>query len=84
MVQRIPPRLQTRGKWRSKTDDVDVNDIVLISEENTSRSEWPLARVVELMKGRDGNIRTLKLRTAKGKILSRPIQRLHLFEKYFC
>ncbi|QQP55151.1 Uncharacterized protein FKW44_008247, partial [Caligus rogercresseyi] len=33
MVQRIPPPTTNVWEWRSKTDDVDVNDIVLISEE---------------------------------------------------
>ena len=53
--------------------------MVLISDEGKPRLQWPLAIVTKLCSGRDGLIRAVDLRTAKGKI-SRPIQKLHKFK----
>jgi len=53
--------------------------VVMITEENTSRPKWQIARVLEGIRGKDGLVRTFRLKTAKGVVL-RPIQRLHLLE----
>ncbi|GFR06711.1 hypothetical protein TNCT_704061 [Trichonephila clavata] len=39
-----------------------VGEIVLVENPNKKRLYWPLAKVLELLPGRDGNIRTLKLK----------------------
>jgi len=48
--------------------------------ENSQRLEWPLAVVEELIPGRDGEVRLVKL-TASG-VLLRPIQRFYPLEIY--
>ena len=58
-----------------------VDDIVLLEEENAPRGEWPLARVLELQPGLDGNTRTVKL-LVRGKEKIRPIQKLVLLEHH--
>ena len=73
------PKLQTRSKWQLEKRPLKLNDVVLITEENTSRPSWPLGRVVELYPSRDGLIRTVKLKTQKGYLV-RPVQRLHLLQ----
>ncbi|GFT36256.1 DUF5641 domain-containing protein [Trichonephila clavipes] len=40
---------------------------------------WALAKIIELIPGRDGKIRTVRLKTQHGKIL-RPIQRIYPLE----
>lgn len=50
-------------------------DVVLISSDNRKRLWWPLARVIKLFAGKDGEHRVALLQTAKGK-LTRPLQRL--------
>ena len=40
-------------------------DVVLISEENQKRSNWPLGREIEIHKEADGLIRTVSLKTKK-------------------
>jgi len=43
--------------------------------------DWPLAVVEELIPGRDGEVRLVKLRTASG-VLLRPIQRVYPLEMH--
>ena len=73
------PRLQERNKWKRQAPDLQVGDVVLMTEDNIPRRAWPLGLVVELLPGKDGLVRTVKVKTAKG-IYSRPVQRLHLYE----
>ena len=73
------PNLMTRKKWRQEMKVPSAGDVVMITEENTSRPKWQIARVIEGIKGKDGLVRTFRLKTAKGIIL-RPVQRLHLLE----
>ncbi|GFV82585.1 uncharacterized protein TNCV_2976941 [Trichonephila clavipes] len=40
---------------------------------------WALAKIIELIPGRDGKIRTVRLKTQHGKML-RPIQRIYPLE----
>ncbi|GFS90633.1 uncharacterized protein NPIL_543871 [Nephila pilipes] len=56
-----------------------VGEIVLIENPNKKRLYWPLGKVVELIPGRDGKVRTLKLRCNKTEII-RPIQRVFTLE----
>ena len=76
------PQLQIRKKWTTESSpEIQKNDICLISEEKTPRSKWPLGRVMDLIPGRDGLIRTVRLRTCKG-VCIRPVQKLHLYERF--
>jgi len=56
-------------------------EVVLIGTENRKRADWPLAVVEELIPGRDGKVRLVKLRTASG-ILPRHVQRIYALEIY--
>ena len=42
--------------------------------ENQKRLQWPLAKIIELIPGRDGLIRTARVKTQQG-VLLRPLQR---------
>ena len=75
------PQLQLRQKWKTTMPSVNVNDVCLIAEDKMTRSKWPLARVVDVIKGRDGIVRTARLKTKHG-VCSRPIQKILLFEKF--
>ena len=59
-------------------DVVKLNDIVLIGEE-TPRSLWHLGKVIELFRGNDGIVRTVRVKTTVGESL-RPISRLYPLE----
>ena len=54
-----------------------VGDIVLVADESTPRSCWPLARVIEVIPGSDGFVRRLKVKTT---VLERPVTKCVLLE----
>ncbi|GFV07588.1 putative RNA-directed DNA polymerase from transposon X-element [Trichonephila clavipes] len=58
---------------------MDVGEIVLIKNPNRKRLYWPLGKVIELIPGRDGKVRTLKLRFSNSEII-RPIQKVFPLE----
>jgi hypothetical protein len=74
------PNLHRRTKWQNEETPLKVGDVVLVTEENTTRPSWPLGRVIEVIPGRDNLIRTVKVKTKKG-VLVRPVQRLHVLER---
>ncbi|GFX58508.1 integrase catalytic domain-containing protein [Trichonephila clavipes] len=53
--------------------DFKVGDVVMIEEPSKKRVYWPLGKVISLLPGRDGKVRTLKLK-CKNSELIRPIQ----------
>ena len=62
-----------------------VGDVVLIKEDEPSvHAEWRMGKVMELVKGRDDQVRGAKLKvlskTGKQKVLFRPLQKLIPFE----
>ena len=63
------PKLTIRQKWLEERPPLKVGDIVLISEDNVKRGNWPLAIVEEIYQGKDGLVRTATLRTKMGKRL---------------
>ncbi|KAI5754867.1 hypothetical protein M8J77_012174 [Diaphorina citri] len=64
---------------KKREHDLKEGDIVLIGDDNVKRLDWPMGRVVELVKGHDKCVRMVRVKTASG-ILSRPVQRLYLLE----
>ncbi|XP_043469952.1 uncharacterized protein LOC122503458 [Leptopilina heterotoma] len=72
---------QLSGRIRQVSNDreVKVGEIVLVGHENQKRLNWPLARVLEVLPGRDGKVRVVKLKTATGELI-RPVQRLFPLE----
>lgn len=66
-------QLSRRRDWKS--DTIHVGDVVLISNDNQKRIEWPLGLVIEVIPGKDGHVRVVRLRTEPGELV-RPIQRL--------
>ncbi|XP_045477034.1 uncharacterized protein LOC123682465 [Harmonia axyridis] len=59
--------------------DIRLGDIVLVGLDNIKRLDWPLARIEEMIPGRDGKIRVVRLKTATGSLL-RPVQRIYPLE----
>ena len=75
-------------KWTGQQRIIEVNDIVLISDENTARNEWRLARVGKCYTSRENLVRSVNLQLATSQLnkdgkrvsgptyLTRPIQKL--------
>ncbi|KAK3715636.1 hypothetical protein QZH41_008075 [Actinostola sp. cb2023] len=58
------PALLERKKWNLLKRDLKVGDLVLLADETYPRGQWPLAKVVEVTTGRDGHVRTVKVKTS--------------------
>ncbi|GFV94143.1 integrase catalytic domain-containing protein [Trichonephila clavipes] len=59
--------------------DPQIGEVFLVGDDNKKRLFWALAKIIELIPGRDGKIRTVRLKTQHGKML-RPIQRIYPLE----
>ena len=70
------PEWNVRKKWNK--DDVrqlKVNDLVWVVDENVKRSNYKMARVLEVQEGSDGRVRSATVVTKDGK-LRRPVVKL--------
>ena len=57
------PTLMERQKWNTKKRNLHVGDIVLVADDNFTRGNWPLGRVVQVTKSKDGMVRVAKVKT---------------------
>ena len=57
---------------------VNCGDVVLLKDEQSKRSFWKLCKVIELIVGADGSVRSAKIQVggSKGKIFRRPLKLL--------
>ncbi|GFU96891.1 DUF5641 domain-containing protein [Trichonephila clavipes] len=56
-----------------------IGEMVSIGNDNKKRLFWPIAKIIELIPGRDGEIRTVRLKTQHGTVI-RPVQRIFPLE----
>jgi hypothetical protein len=75
------PLLQERQKWLVPQRNLSIGDLVLMYIENSPRNQWPLGIVLEVNKGKDGLIRSVRVKTQVG-IYDRPISKLCLLESF--
>ena len=83
-------QLNRRQKWLTPRRNLRIGDIVIVCDDNAPRNEWPLARITEVITGKDGLVRRVRLQMGtsrldnKGKrlstltVLERPVQKLVL------
>lgn len=79
-IKEYLPTLQQRKKWNKINRNFIVNDIVLVKDENVSRSFWPLARIIDVHKGNDEIVRSCKLKLGNNTLV-RPCNKLCLLEE---
>ena len=65
---------------KKKVKKLKVGDVVLVEVENRKRLTWPVARILEVYTGADGNERVAKIKVSGGGELVRPFQRLYHLE----
>ncbi|XP_023312397.1 uncharacterized protein LOC108915573 [Anoplophora glabripennis] len=70
----LKPLRETKSNATIKT-----GDIVLIGNDSHKRVEWPMGQVIDVVPGKDGRIRLVRVRTSHGELL-RPVQRLYPLE----
>lgn len=68
-------QLQNRPKWTSHRPDPKIGDMVLVKEDETPPLKWPLARITDVIPGKDGRIRSVQVKTTSGQYV-RPIVKI--------
>ncbi|GFV35481.1 integrase catalytic domain-containing protein [Trichonephila clavipes] len=63
----------------NRVREPQIGEMVLIGNDNKKRLSWPIAKIIELIPGRDGEIRTVRLKTQHGTVI-RPVQRIFPLE----
>ena len=59
-------QLQRFGKWTMPTPNIQVGDVVCIRNEHLAPTKCPLAHVVDVHPGQDGQVRVVTVRTSRG------------------
>lgn len=77
------PLIQLRHKWQRQQINVSVGDLVLLSEPNYPRYQWPLGRVVHSYPDDKGIVRKVKVRTSTGEY-ERPVTKLAVLHHQKC
>lgn len=82
---------ELRNRWRQEylgmlvhkiqkpTRKLVNGELVVVSQDGKKRHEWNLARILELIPGKDGVCRVARIKTKDGDYM-RPVQRLHPLE----
>ena len=68
--------LQQRKKWKTQSPNIKQGQLVLIKEDNTPPATWPKGVVETVIPGKDGLIRVVEVRDAKGNITKRPLAKI--------
>ena len=69
------PAISRRSKWLNSTRNVEIGDVVIVADERHPRGLWPKGIVEEVMTGRDGTVRSARVRTMHGHP-HRPVRKL--------
>uniref|UniRef100_A0A5S6Q5V3 Integrase catalytic domain-containing protein n=1 Tax=Trichuris muris TaxID=70415 RepID=A0A5S6Q5V3_TRIMR len=73
------PTLQRRSKWTKETPNLKIDDVVVIVDPQLPRGQWPLGRITDVVKGRDGRVRIATVKT-RHRSYVRPVSRLAVIE----
>ena len=64
-------------KWHHPSRNASVGDIVILQEDGLVPAKWPLAKVIQVHKGRDGLVRVVTVKTQTG-VYKRPVHKVAL------
>ena len=68
--------LQQRKKWKTQSPNIKQGQLVLIKEDNTPPTTSPKGVVETVIPRKDGLIRVVEVRDAKGNITKRPLAKM--------
>lgn len=58
-------QLQSRPKWRSDEFNLKKDMLVLLKVDNVPCLKWPMARITNIIPGKDGKVRVVEVKTCK-------------------
>lgn len=64
------------SKTTKNLHQIKTNDVVIIQDDKLKRHMWKIGRVIEIVKGRDGQIRSCIVKTSNGTKIRRSIKHL--------
>ena len=68
-------QMQRFGKWTTPARNLKVGDVVCMRDEHLAPTKWPLARIVEVYPGKDGQVRVVTVPTSQGTY-KRPVTKI--------
>jgi len=78
-MQEYLPYLTERRKWMEKRPNLEVGDMVIISDPKSPRGHWPMGRITKVHPDAEGVVRSAIIKTKSGFFV-RPITKLCLLE----
>lgn len=69
--------LINRSKWITPNQNLKIGDLVVVKEDNLPPLKWKLARIQEVLPGKDNLVRSVIIKTSTG-VYKRPIVKLGL------
>ncbi|XP_043064077.1 uncharacterized protein LOC122320066 [Drosophila ficusphila] len=60
--------LQQRPKWSQSSENLKLDELILVKDDRFPPSQWLLGRIVELHPGQDGLVRVVTLKTQQGQL----------------
>ena len=73
------PKLTERCKWQKRHANFRIGDLVFLHDRDVPKGVWPLGRIIDIHPGKDGKVRVVEVKTAKGTY-TRPITKLFKFQ----
>lgn len=73
------PELTRRSKNYPERAELKPNDLVIMCDGNQPRGQWEMGRIVSVVVGPDGRVRTAEVKTARG-VYRRPVSKLAAFD----
>ena len=61
------PTIRVRSKWHDLKRNVAENDVVVVVDESTPRSQWPMAKVVKTFPDKKGLVRSVVVKNKFGE-----------------
>jgi hypothetical protein len=68
-----------KSKRTQAEQEPNIGNIVILKDD-TSRGNWKFGKITQLVKSRDGEIRSAKVLTSNGKEIGRPLNLLYPLE----
>ncbi|XP_075145994.1 uncharacterized protein LOC142220640 [Haematobia irritans] len=78
-VREYGPHLVRRSKWLEKVQPPSKGDVVIIVDDNLPRNSWPKGIVTELYTAKDGQVRSVKVKTTSSTY-ERPVTKIAILD----